>query len=303
MNLIILICGVVLIVLGIGIKIAISADSIEKTSNKSLLLIPLGLLVIILSRSFCIVETGYVGIRTTFGQISENAATQGFNWKTPFVQSIEKVNIKQQDITIANNDTVIDAAAQGKIPIKVSDVRVTYQVNSEKASWLYANVTDPSDLINYNIVSSAIKDTTINFDTDGVTVRSQVEALAKETLQKYTDDKYGENTVTVLQVVLGSISFEDEYNASVNQKNMAKQEAEKQAIENQTKIDKANADAEAKLIEAQAEKDANALIEQSISDSILRQQFIAKWDGKMPYVVGEGTSFYDLTDIINQSND
>lgn len=269
MNLIILIVGVVITVLGVSFKL-IQVFKRDTSSKKFLVLAGVGVAAIIFSQSFSIIETGYTGVRATFGQIDEKVATQGFNWKLPFIQSIQKVNNKQQDVVIAENGAVIDAAAEGKIPIKIGDIKVTYQINSENASWIYANVSNPNDLMNYSIVSSAIKDATINFDTDGVTVRSQVEALAKEKLQEYANEKYGDGTISIIQVILGSITFEDAYNESVNQKNMAKQEAEKQAIENQTKIDKANADAEAKLIEAQAEKEANALIEQSITDKILR---------------------------------
>ena len=56
------------------------------------------LLVLLAASSFTIIPTGYTGVRTTFGQIDKTTLQNGFNWKIPFIQSIELVNNKQQDI-------------------------------------------------------------------------------------------------------------------------------------------------------------------------------------------------------------
>ena len=58
------------------------------------------LLAITLFKSFTIVPTGYTGVRTTFGQIDANVVEPGFSFKIPYVQSIQKVNNKQQDILL-----------------------------------------------------------------------------------------------------------------------------------------------------------------------------------------------------------
>lgn len=51
--------------------------------------------------SFVIIPSGYTGVKTTFGQIAEETLPNGFNWKTPFIESIEIVNNKQQDAGFA----------------------------------------------------------------------------------------------------------------------------------------------------------------------------------------------------------
>lgn len=62
------------------------------------------------------------------------------------------------------------------------------------------------------------------------------------------------------------------------------QDAETQKIKNKTKVDKAKADAEAKKIEAEGEAAANKKIQDSLTDNIIKQQYIEKWDGKLPTV-------------------
>lgn len=79
-------------------------------------------------------------------------------------------------------------------------------------------------------------------------------------------------------------------------KQQAQLNAEQQAIENQRAVDKATADAEvkrtnaeaeaqAKLIEAEAEAQANNLLERSLTEMILRQMYIEKWNGQLPNVM------------------
>ena len=82
---------------------------------------------------------------------------------------------------------------------------------------------------------------------------------------------------------------------------------EKQAIENQTNIEKAEADkkvaiaaaeakAEAKRIEAEAEAEANKKISASLTEDIIDNKAVDKWDGKLPIVSGSG-SIVDVGDI------
>lgn len=295
---------IILIVLGALMLIGGAGAAINNKDRKGLfgVIAVLGLIIVVASQSFVIVGTGYSGVRVTFGQIDEKPVEQGFNTKLPFVQKIVKVNNRQQDIEVVESETSIESTITGKIPITISGVNVTYQINPEKVSYIYTTVTDPKNLLTLNIVSSAIKDTTPGFDTDSVVVRSGVESATKETLQNYINDKYGTDVLTILQVTIGNISFTEEYNASVDKKNTAKQDAEAQEIINKKNIDQANAEAESKLISAQAEKEANELLEKSITENILIQQYLEKWDGRLPAVTGsDGGVMLDVSGLSNDA--
>lgn len=293
LNIIVLVIGVLLLIGGIG-AIGAKANESKKFSK---VLIMSGIAIMLISQCFVAIKTGYTGVRVTFGQVDEKNVPQGLNFKIPFVQKIETINNKQQDTKLATKNS-IEATIAGKVPITISNVTVTYQINSNKAAYLYTNVNDPESLITYDIVSSSIKATTPDYDTDKVVVRSVVEASVKETLQQYINDKYGPEVIDILQITIGNIEFTDEYNKSVNAKNVAKQEAETQEIVNQKNIDQANAEAESKLIEAQAEKEANELLEVSITDKILMQQYLENWDGKLPAVTGSDNLMLDVSGLM-----
>lgn len=228
-------------------------------------------------------------MRVTSGQIDDTTVPNGFNWKIPFVQTIETVNNKQQDIVFTDK---IWSETKERTAIYYENTTITYQINPEKSAWIYANVSNYKDaLVSNNLVASAIKSSSkVLVDTDA-TNRSIIEKSARENVQKALDEKYGENVVIVNKVVIANADFDDSYIAAIAAKQKAQIEAEQQAIENQKIIDKAEAEARAKVIAAEAEADANERIEKSLSEKVLQQRYIEKWNGVLPqYVGGENGS-------------
>lgn len=298
MNLILKILATLIIVGGIGIPAYIKGKKPEKKN----IVIPalVGLIVYILSCSFVIIPTGYTGVRTTFGQISSQSVHNGFNWKAPFVQSIQKVNNKQQDITFADR---VWSETKQRTAIYYENIVVTYQINPEKSAWIYANVSDyDKSLVNYNIVSSALKSSSKSLSDTDATNRSIIEPLHMKNLQKSLDEKYGKEVVIINKVIINNADFEDSYNEAIAAKQKAQLEAEKQAIDNEKAVKKAEADAQvqrtsaqaeadARLVKAEAEAKANELLEKSLTEQILQEAWINKWDGKVPeYVAGDSGS-------------
>ena len=259
--------------------------------------------IILVLSAFTIVPTGYTGVRTTFGQVSQKIVPNGFNMKIPFVQSIELVNNKQQDITI--NGQVWGETTE-KTPVYADDITITYQINTAKSAWVFANVTDARNLVSGNLVSSAIKSAMAELPASEVTVRSKIEPAVKEKLKDSIDEKYGADTVSILKIVVNQMDFEESYNAAIAEKSVALQKQAQQEIENKTAIDKAEADkkvaianaeaeAEATRIKAEAEAKANEQLSKSMTDQIIKSKFYDKWDGKLPNVMGENTVVTDIS--------
>ena len=270
------------------------------------------LLVIVLANSFVIIPTGYTGVRATFGQIDNTTVQNGFNLKIPFVQTITKVNNKQQDYFY--NDGQIWSETQARTAIYYEGITVSHQINSEKSAWIYANVSDyQENLVSPGLISSAVKISSKGLSDVDATDRGIVEPVVRENLQKALDEKYGTDVVIVRKVTVKDVDFEESYNAAVAEKQKAQLAAEQQEIENKKAIEKAAADAEVKkttaqaeaeaiLIEAEAKAKANKLLEESLSDVILRQMYIDKWNGELPNVVAGEESGQLLIDIGGQSS-
>lgn len=302
-----------LAVLVIGAIVAFNKGSVIGAITSVIL----GAVIALFGMSFVIIPSGYTGVKTTFGQIAEETLPNGFNWKTPFIESIEIVNNKQQDAGFAQKDSKIWGETSEKVPVYMADVTVTYQIDNEKSAWIYANISDyKSQLISDAMVASALKNAAVQFTAEQVTVRSNIEPTAQKELQESLDNKYGENVVHILKVVINNMDFEDSYNEAINQKNLASKQAEAQAIQNQIEIDKATKDAETQhiaaeaqataetakaqgeadaiRIKAEAEAEANRKLSESLTDNVLRNKLYDKWNGELPKVSNDSAPLVSI---------
>lgn len=268
-----------------------------------------GLALLLLANSFTIIPTGYTGVKSIFGQISERSAPMGFNWKAPFVEKIELVNNKQQAVTYKGQ---IWGETSEKVQVMGENPTVIYRVSPEKSAWIYANVTGgDKGLLTDSIISTAIKDAMTCFPAETVTVRSNIEPKSQEFMNKALDDLYGEGTVTVCKVSIPQMDFEKDYNEALAKRAIAKTLQEQAEIENQTNINRAEAEkkaaiakaqgeaeakkieaegnASARLIQVEAEAEANRKINETTTEAVLRNKFYNVWDGQLPKVMGEGT--------------
>lgn len=266
------------------------------------------LIFAIIFSSITIIPTGYTGVKTTFGQIDPKPLTSGPHFKIPFVQSIEKVNNKQQDVAFAERVWSVTAE---NTSVYMENVVVTYQINGEKSAWIYANVTDyRNNLVSRTLVESALKASSVTLNTDKIPNRGLIEPIAKEKLQEALNEKYGKDVVFVIAVKVGNIDFEEAYNQALEQKQLAQKRYETAQIENRTIIEKAEAEAKAQLLKAQAnadekiirakaEAEAYGLLAEKLTNPILLDKYIEKWDGVLPKVNGDNSMILDVSSILN----
>lgn len=329
MNIFVAIVGVLLIngafVLG-GVRIYMHnekqgyvPDSERKPFPKkrlvpSFFLILFGLGIFILGLSFVIIPTGSTGVLSTFGLIQEQPLNQGFNWRRPFVDSVEIVNNKQQDRTM---ESQVWSETAEQTAMYMENITVTYYINPERSAWIYAHVTNyDKNLLSDDMISSALKTASRTITTASVTNRGVIEPAARETLQEVCDEKYGENTVYIVNVVINNMDFEDSYNAAIAQRQEALIRQEQQAVENKTNVDRATAEAEAArvraqgeadalLIEAEAKAESNRIISESITEQTQRQDAIDRWDGQLPRYIsgGEGDVTFGIMDSISSDGE
>lgn len=270
-----------------------------------------GVAAILAGNCFRVVPTGYTGVRTTFGLIDQESCMPGFNLVAPFAQNISLVNNKQQDIRFSEQ---IWSETKEQTVVYMENVTVTYQIVPESSAWIYANVENwVEELVDIDIVSSALKSASRELTADVVTDRGVIEVAARERLQNALDDKYGENRVIIKAVIINNMDFDESYNQAIAKKSEAIQQQQEQAILNQTDIDKAKAEAEAErqraqgaadaeLIQAEAKAEANRIISESISDATQRQDAIDKWNGELPKYTGGGDVSFGILDTATTPN-
>lgn len=243
-----------------------------------------GVICLVSSQMVVVIKTGYTGVRTTFGQISDQPVQNGFSIKIPFVQQIETVNNKLQDKTI--EDQVWGETAN-RTAIWYKNIVVSYQIEPEKSAWIFANVADYKEsLISNALVSSAIKSASATLQDAEATNRGMIEPAVCKALQDSVNGKYGEGVLRINKVTINEADFEESYKTAIADKQKAQLAYEQQEIENKKNIEKANAEAE-----------ANRKLQESISPEVLQKQFLDKWNGEMPKVM-DGNTMLDISSFV-----
>lgn len=90
-----------------------------------------------------------------------------------------------------------------------------------------------------------------------------------------------------LEQLTSGLKYPESIVKAVNAKNRSVQEAQK--AENEVLV--AEAEAKKKIVKAKAEKEANELLQQSLTPQLLKKMAIDKWNGEMPKYSGNGMSF------------
>lgn len=317
-----------IIVTILGIALIIASIVLFVTDNKSIATVSIimGILAVLIGGCFDYVPTGYVGVKTTFGQISEETYTSGHLYiHMPFVENINNVNCKQQEKAFKGQ---VWSETSERTEIYVEDPVIDYQIIATEATWIWQNVEEyDTQLVKHTSVESGIKAATKQYNDVDVTDRSKIQQTAKENIQKELDNKYGRHVVNIVAVTFPNMNFSDAYNKAIedraqkklaaetaeyeNQKiiNQKKAEAEQRKIEAESKAEakkiEAEANAQVKLTEAEAQAKANKMISDSITDKILMNKYLDnmraetdKWDGKRSMISdSNGTYIYDMKGI------
>lgn len=303
----------ILIILGILLLVAAIAGVVMSEGKGIVGGIIFGLLGIVLfiwGFSIVIVPSGYVGIKTSYGQIDGEVLTSGQYFSVPFIHQVDKINCKQQEKDF--KDLQVWSETSERTEIYCEHIVVDYQINSEYAAWIWKNVEEwDNNLLKQTSVESGIKTATKQFNDTDVTDRKKIEKVAKEAIQESLNEKYGNQILNVVSVNIGNMNFTDAYNEAIEKKNQAKLEAERADYENQKKIKdaeaaakekkiKAQSDAEAILIKAEAEAEANKKISQSLTPELIQKKMIDKWDGKLPIISGNSSSMLNVDSLFQE---
>ena len=261
---------IVLLIIGLVILVAsIRGVFNESTRVFGIIGILLSIMLFIWGFSIVIVPSGYVGIKTSYGQISGEALPSGQYFSLPIIYHVDKINCKQQD---ANYENKIWGESSERTPVYAENTRISFQINSEKAAWIWSNIEEwDYKLLKGSIISTAIKRAAVELPNDQVTNRSYIEPLALKYLQEEIDKYYKESVLTVNSVNIGNMDFSDEYNAALEKRDLAKLEAENAKYVNEKKL----ADAEAEIKEAKIKSDAEIARKKQEAEAAAERKRIA----------------------------
>lgn len=229
-----------------------------------------------LTSCFCIVESGVVGIRVRFGKVASHTTTEGINLKFPIIEKIEKMNVRVQKTEVNT-----DSSSKDLQDVNMSLV-VNYRIDKDQAIKLYKTVGKKyEEVVLEPAIEEGIKAVTSQYTAEElITLRSEVSEKCREELDKKVS-KYG---IIINDFNITNFRFSDEFSKAIEEK----QVAEQKVLTAKQELEREKIEAEKKIVKAEAEKQANELKERSLTDNIIKEKFIEKWNGELPKVTGSG---------------
>lgn len=261
-------------------------EILEDLDKKIVAIIVIIILAIILFfSSFRIIKSGEVGIKVRFGKVINTQMNEGVNFKIPFIEKIVKMNVRVQKTEIETESSSKD------LQLVNMKLAVNYRVNGEKATSLYKNVgTKYEDIVLQPAIQESVKAVTSRYTAEElITKRNEV----SNECVKELDNKVKKYGLSVDNFNITNFNFSSEFNKAIEEK----QVAEQKVLTAKQELEKAKVDAEKKIVQAEAEKKSNELKQQTLTDNIIKEKFIEKWDGKLPTVSGGG-SIIDVSGLI-----
>lgn len=246
--------------------------------------------MIILIASITTVPTGYVGVKTRFGQVQDDVVQEGFNLKAPFIESIVKIDCRTQKYEIATE-------ASSKDLQKISNLKVVvnYNVDKNNANNLYKEVgKDYQTVLIEPAILESIKQGISQYTAEEtITKRSEVADVINNLLKEKLQDK----GVLVTALNITDLSFSEEFDTAVEQKQIVEQETQKAQYE----LEKAKVENEKKIENAKADAEVMRQQNEQITDNYLRlkeieneQKAIEKWNGQLPTTTSDAIPFINV---------
>lgn len=294
--------------LGAAILLSMQAARGQKVANGRTILLGVlaaALLMTVLSAGLVFIEPqerGVVVSALSPKGYRDTIMQPGLRWVIPFVERVELYPISRQTYTMSI------APSEGQI---YGDDSITARTEDGQEIFVDASVifqVDPEKVVNVHIqwqkryINDLVRAQTRGIIRDAVSQFKidQVISAKRFEMVRYVSDalsqKFSDNGLIMVDFVLRNITFSPEYAASVEQKQIAEQQAKQaayvveskrqeaqQAIETakglaESSIIKAEGEAKARLIQAQAEADALKLIQDALKNNpeLLTYEYISK---------------------------
>lgn len=237
-------------------------------------------LLITLLGCFTIVRAGHTGVAVTLGKVQEGVLQEGIHFKAPFVQKIVKIDNRIQKLEVNT-----EAFSKDLQSVKTV-LAINYRVDTAKSNSVYKNIgANYEKVLVVPAVNEVLKAITARYTAEeSVTNRN----LISDGLVVGLNEKLNEIGLYVTDVNIIDFDFSDAFINAIEEKQVAQQKLLKAETEKQTAITNAKAKAESMKIRAEAEAEANRKISQSLTDKIIENKKIEKWNGSLPkYMVGE----------------
>jgi prohibitin 2 len=301
-----LIFAAVVLLVGLGLNTALRRAMSERASAVSqlvprlVLLLALGIPAAILVFSvFRIIPAGHVGVKVLFGQVEPQVLSEGLNivWNP-------LNDIVVMDARVGKHTAKYDAASKDLQAVHVEMV-LNYRLVPDRAPEVYRAIgLDYSSVIIDPAAQEVLKANTATHNAAEILL---LRPAIKNDIQKDLTVWLAKYGIELKEAALANIRFDPAYEKAIEAKQIEEQKAEQKRYEliqaqRQAEIvaaaakgkgdaarEEARGVAEATRIKGEAESAYNTKVAASLTPTLLQQQYLSRWDGRLPqYSFGNG---------------
>lgn len=241
--------------------------------------------------TFVTVDAGYRGVVLRFGATTGRVLNPGLHFILPFVETVQPISVQVQieklNSTASSHDlqevhTQV-TLAYWQDPCCVSDI------------WSQLN-NDAVDRVVVPAIQEAVKANTAHFDAEQLIANRPV---VRDGIETYVRQRLAAHHINVDAVSITDFNFSAQFNAAIESKVTAAQNALK--AENDLK--RIQVEAEQKVTQAKAEAEALSVQRTQITPELLQLRTIemmqSHWDGHLPDVyIGGANGALPMIDVL-----
>lgn len=244
------------------------------------------LLILILFGSLRQVDSGEVGVKLRNGAVVGTLG-DGLKFKLPIIENIVKFEARTQ-----KEQAYADAASKDLQQISVS-VALNYRIDPAKADAIYRELgVQYRERVVSPRLQEAVKTATALYTAEElITKRPEVRTKMLEEIRT----KLEADNILVEDISIVNLEFSREFTAAIEEKQLAEQRAKKATND----LERIKIEAEQQITKAQGDSEAQKLQQQTLNSLLLQKQFIEKWDGKLPLVMGNDGNIIDINSLLN----
>jgi len=224
---------------------------------------------------------------TRWGAVNRVVAP-GLGIKIPLVEAVHRMSVQTQ------KDEVQASSASSNLQTVSAIIAVNYHLDGLYATTVYQTIgRNYQQIVVAPAIQNAFKSATARYTAENlIKQREQVRIDAETELQKQLEPYH----IVVENFNIINFDFSPEYNASIEEKQVMEQNVQTAKLE----LEKARVSAEQKVVEAQAQADAQKALQDTgaLTPEYLQYLFLTKWNGILPQVISGATPVFDINNYI-----
>ena len=252
-------------------------------------------------KPFVIITPGHAGVVERLGKLVGVYDT-GLHWKIPVADKIVIYNTRLLTYETSDNpadsladytDYPVDTSTKDGQPIHIR-YTVRFKVDPSKLTDIYASLGDEARIVERIIkTDSRINVRVIAREFAASDLYSGNIQQFEQRVAEVLRDNFAQKGIILDYFGVRGIEFSKDYVKAVEQKQIEKERVMAEKYKAEQELYKK----QARITQAQAEAEAQKLLQKSLTKPVLERMWIEKWDGKLPQVTSDGGLILNLDDL------